>query len=396
MKRELPAELGLAVACCRWPPSAARDAAVQAAASREIDWSRFERVVARHRIVPLARDGLRRAGIAVPAPVERRQANSVAAAGRTALAMARETIRLQHKFDQAGLPALFLKGTPLAMLAFGDLGMKQSWDIDLLATPATALVARRLLSQLGYELVIPNNVSDIKFTRFVHFSKEALFYNSVLNIWVELHWRLADNPHLIPGIDALSKSQEVILADTGVRTLEDDALFAYLCAHGALHAWARLKWLADVGAFLARRDEVEVERLYRKAIGLGAGRTPAMALLLCRYLLGLALSDRLSRELDDERLAARLAANAVHCIAYRSGEFEFSNHSQAGVRTLLSHFVLARGCDYFRSEMRLKWVLAEDAMTIELPRAFAFGYYLLRVPLWLWRTAGRMVARLSG
>ena len=37
---------------------------------------------------------------------------------------------------------MIVKGTPLAMLAYGDLGMKESWDIDLLtSTEAFDIVA---------------------------------------------------------------------------------------------------------------------------------------------------------------------------------------------------------------------------------------------------------------
>ena len=61
-----PAELALAAACVLWPHSERRVEAIRRAARETIDWNRFLRTVARHGVVGMAYDGLRRAGAAVP------------------------------------------------------------------------------------------------------------------------------------------------------------------------------------------------------------------------------------------------------------------------------------------------------------------------------------------
>jgi hypothetical protein len=389
MRADLPAELALAVACCRWPPSPARKAAVRAAASGPIDWDRFDRVVTRHRVAALAREALRSAGVGLPPGAEQRLAAAAAASSRTALEMARETVRLQHMFDRAGLPVIFVKGSTLAALAYGTLGLKHSWDIDLLTTPESALAGRRLLLEHGYLVVAPAGFDERKFARYSKFAHQAEFFNGALGTSVELHWRLSKNDQLIPAIGACSSTQAVPIAGVGVRTLEDEPLFAYLCAHGTKHGWARLKWLADLGAFLAGRGPAEVERLYRAAIDMGAGRTPAVALLLCHRLLGLSLPEGLLRELSADRVTTALAANSMYCIGYRQGEAEYSLTSLPGRRVMLTHFFLAPGFRYFWSEARAKWTSADDRGRIALPRPLGFLYHLLRVPLWLarqWRS----------
>jgi hypothetical protein len=385
MRADLPAELALVVACCRWPPSPAREAAVRAAASGPIDWDRFDRVIARHRVAALARAGLHSAGVAVPPAAERRQVAAAAAYSRTALAMARETVRLQRKFEEAGLPALFLKGSTLAALAYGTLGVKQSWDIDVLTTPDHALAGRRLLTDLGYQAFGFGDVDESKFARFSEFANQAAFFNAALDTSVELHWRIIRNDQLIPDIGAHSPTQAVPIAGVGVLTLEDEPLFAYLCAHGTWHGWRRLKWLADLGAFLARRDQAEVERLYRAAIDLGAGRTPAVALLLCHLLLGLRLSDALLRELRADRVTTALVANSLYCMSYGRGEAEYFGSSVPGMRIKVASLFLAPGHRFFWSQVRTKLTDAGVRATMELPRPLAFLYYLVRVPLWLTR-----------
>ena len=119
-------EMRLVIACCRWPRSAERTEAIRAAAAKITDWGLLEAAAARHRVLPLVRDGLSCAGIELPTATEQRVRARAAERAMTALEMARESIRLQHALTAAGLPALVIKGSPLAVLAYGELGLKES------------------------------------------------------------------------------------------------------------------------------------------------------------------------------------------------------------------------------------------------------------------------------
>ena len=364
---------------------------MRAAAAGGIDWDRFDRVVAHHRVAALAADGLRRAGVGVPAAT----AGAALAAARGALMMARETLRLQREFDAAGVAAIFVKGSALAMLAYGELGVKQSWDIDLLTTPADALAGRQLLERLGYRLIQPE-LDERQFVRFTEYDRECIFFNGAAGIAVELHWRLVGNPRLLAGVGPGSPVQQVALGGGAVRTLADAPLFAFLCAHGTGHGWARLKWLADAAAFLSRRDEAEVERLHRAALELGAGRTSAATLLLCHRLLGLPLGPDLLRALRQDAVAETLARTAIHCIAHGGGTEDFGFYSLAGLRLTLSQFLLVPGGRYAWSALGQLWVSGADRARIRLPRSLDFLYHILRLPLLSARLGRRLFGRLDG
>ena len=385
-------ELALAAACCRWPPSPERDDAVKDAAARDVDWERFRRVVAHHRIAPLARDGLFRANVAMPPAVARAQSETAATAARRSLAMAGETIRLQRAFDAAGLPAIFVKGATLGMLAYGEVGMKQSWDIDLLTDPRCVLAARRVLLDLGYRA--PAYLPDeARFARFVDLAIEAVFEHPELGMWVELHWRLVWISELLPDVGPQSPTQEVMIAGSPVRTLTDEKLFVYLCAHGAMHSWSRLKWIADLSAVLARRDKAEMAGLIAAGSRLGAARSVQTALIVRKRVLGLDAPAVLGRDIGSDRVASRLGGNALACIAYRGGAVEYSEYSVPWLRTVVGSFFLSPGPWYFFRTMRSFWFSAADRTKIMLPQGFAFLYHFLRIPLWLWRIATRAVGR---
>jgi hypothetical protein len=327
----------------------------------------------------------------MPRNTARCQADAAVAAARSGLVMARETVRLQRMFDAAGVPAIFVKGSTLAVLAYGSLGVKESWDIDLLTTTEGTLAARRLLLQLGYELVAPAELTERQFAGFAEFHKEAIFFNRKIFVSVELHWRLTDNEQILPGINALSRTQAVPIAGRLVRTLEDEILFAYLCAHGTLHAWTRLKWLADVGALLSRRSENEIERLYRVSIDLGAGRTPAVALLLCHRILGLVLPHRLLREIRSDLVTRALVNNCVFCMLHPEGKPGF--YSIPRLRQLVARLFLIRERQYVRSELRIRWTSPADRARLNLQRPWTILYHWLRLPLWLWRVTRRLITR---
>ena len=97
-------------ACSTWPPSDHRIDAIRAAAAEPLDWNYFERIVTRHRVVGLAYEGLRTAGVQVPALTVEDLGNRAAASVRAGLVSAAEAARLQSLFDKARAACLVRQG----------------------------------------------------------------------------------------------------------------------------------------------------------------------------------------------------------------------------------------------------------------------------------------------
>ncbi len=389
---DLSPELALVATCCRWPPSPARDAAVRAAAAGPIDWSLFERVVARHRVTSLVCDSLRDAGVqAAPDVAERLAARSRSTTFKT-LGMMAETVRVQKAFDEAGLPAIVLKGATLAVLAYDSPAIKESWDIDLLVSPRDTLAGRDLLERLGYVMIIPSGFSDAKFLRHVEHCKEAVLAHPRLGTAIELHWRLVDNTCILKALD-LQATQTVSIGGAGVRTLADGGLYAYLCVHGCNHGWSRLKWLADVGAFLTRRSPDGMARLHQQAVTLGAGRASATAILLCHEFLGLEIEPEILAQLRADRMTGLLLASARASIGYGSGTREITPYSRPWALNWIAKFQVMDSLRYTLNEARLNWVGEYDRVHMPLPRGLGFLYHLLRLPLWASRFIGQKLRR---
>lgn len=319
-----------------------------------LDWSRFLRVVHRHRIEALVWSGLRQAGAEIPKPVGEALAGRAGRIALDNLRLAAEEARLHAAFTASGLDPVFVKGTTCALLAYGSLAVKTAWDIDLLVARSEVDSASALLVGLGYERIIPDPaLSGAKLRRWIAHSREMLWLNRSLGIHVELHFALVDNPHLLARVSMGSPRQWVQHGDAiRLPTLANEELFAYLCVHGTMHLWARLKWLADVAAFI-EAGKLDPLRLYRASLDLGAGRCAAVALILCNRMFATALPPELAGLRDDPAVAAleRRSLAAMRRCETRADDtesaWEMLNIAAAG-------FLLMPGWRYALAELRAR------------------------------------------
>ena len=381
-------EFRLIAACCRWPPSERRDAAIRDAAEKVGDWDRFLWLANRHRVAGLVHEALSSAELELPpAVVDALAARARHIARRNSILLA-ETVRLQCALESANIPCLILKGVALAQLAYGSLKTKHARDIDLLVPPDCAEAALHILEREGYALLYPAaQLTEAQRRAVFRYAREVQLFHPGNRLLVEMQWRLTNNPLLLKGVDAHSATQSVSPSDSvSIRTLAPADLFAYLCAHGAQHAWSRLKWLADLNA-LASADTTDILQLYRHAQSIGAGRCAGQALLLCNRLFDLNLPAPLKDEIDGARSLERLATIAVETMSDEYAEAERGRNSISAMRVILAQFLLGNGWEFFTAQYRAELVRTLDIVELPLPPTLQFLYPLLRLPLWLWRRA---------
>jgi hypothetical protein len=346
-------EFDLLVACCRWPPSPGGDDRVRAAAAR-VDWRALLAAAARHRVEGFVHHALRRAGLAPPPAEAERLASSASGIARENLFHAAESLRLSDRFADAGIAHLFVKGVTLSVLAYRTLALKRSCDIDLLIAPEDYEAACSALADAGFLCFHPAGADLPAIIRYAAANKDSAWRSADGRIKVELHQRLCVNPMLLPTIGARSPSLAVEIAPgIALPTLAREELFAYLCVHGALTAWSRLKWLADLAALIAGDDEAGVERLYRRAKALAPGRAATQALLLAERLFGTRLAAPLAAELRAARANRFLEHEALQAMT-GGGAKEMDEQPLASARLNLSLLMLQPGWRYKVAEIGRK------------------------------------------
>ncbi|MDB5361024.1 MAG: hypothetical protein JWO51_2321 [Rhodospirillales bacterium] len=390
----ISAEFGLLIACCRWPPSAGRNAAIRAAAARPIDWAHFERVVKRHRVAGLVWHGLSHAGIEVPETAGQVLQNQATVVARGSLALCAETLRLQRLFDQAALHCAQVKGSTLAMLAYGNLAIRHAKDIDLVVLDAEFSAVCALLETAGYERQRPPpGTPDAVLSLWRRFNKDMEWRHRGKNIELEVHWRLTNISSLADeGVDFTALQPVKVSSSAIISTLPPAQLFIYLCVHGASHAWNRLKWLTDIQALLADKSAIDIETYYRLARNTGTHRAVGQALLLCADMFGLELPPDLARALRRSCVTRLLSRLALLCMTRGKAETEIYQLPFGTTLVSASHFLLASTPHAFMTEIGSKSINLDDMLNLPLPGKLTFLYRVLRWPLWLhrrWQNAGK-------
>jgi Uncharacterised nucleotidyltransferase len=377
-------EFRLIAACCRPVGQSSRRDAINAAAQAPFDAKRLVELARVHRVESLVEQGLAYAGVVLPEATAELLAQRARARRLHMLRNAGEEIRVAGLLKDSGVDAIFVKGATLAMLAHGSLAHKVSWDIDLLVDVEKIGDAIGVLRGAGYEFEYHETLADDLVHSFASRIRESSWFNAERGTTIELHWALAHNPLLLTGIGIKSSRQQVPIAGGGVvPTLADPDLFAFLAVHGTAHGWSRLKWLADIASLLDDKQE-SLSELLRHAEVVNAGRCAAVALLLMRDLLGVALPGELNAEIAHDRQVIRLVDHSVDAMrAVPRVDGKLDHRLSAWWMMHRSQMALAPGIRFGIAEIWVKlnqpltsrrlrmpqWLLVPDALLISIPRA---------------------------
>jgi len=195
------------------------------------------------------------------------------------LAKVAEFVRIGDLLHSHEIDFIPLKGPVLSYRIYGDATVRKYCDLDLLVEPASVLRAKDLLTGIGYEPVrytLPESKMGQKIVlSHVH---HILFTHRLLDLRVELHWRLFQTPPVrfskLAGLVAGNLS-EIGFSGRSFRVLNNELELLYLVMHGSIHNWRRLKWLLDVHEFL-KVYEIDWVRFNALAVELKAGRMIAL------------------------------------------------------------------------------------------------------------------------
>ncbi len=339
-------EFLLLVRCCQWN-FARTPAHARPDVPSDVDWDLLVRLARRHRVQGLTWNALAQAA-GVPDQAKEELSSDARSIAATNLGVAGECRTLLQAFEKAHVRLLFIKGLTVGALAYRSPLLKMGWDIDLLIDPKDLGKASDLLIGLGYVTRIPPDVS--KLSAWHMQSKESV-WDRAGAFQVELHTRLADNPRLIPTIDAHFPRQWVEVApDVRLPTLAEEELLAYLPVHGASSAWFRLKWISDFAALLTGKSGEEVEELYEQSQRLGSARSFGQALLLADTLFQtLDPSSKLRQQLSGDRATKLLCNAALRMLAKTS---EPTEHPLGTLPIHWTQFLLRSGLGFKFSELR--------------------------------------------
>jgi hypothetical protein len=216
-----------------------------------IDWDIFLQLVDRHRIWPIIYHVLNgQKSLDVPKNIlcklqQLNQKNIFSALKHCA-----ETSIITNSFMQAGIFSVSLKGPALAQKTYGDFSLRHSKDIDILVPADQLEKADFILKNLGYVS------TEFNFKDMSPLQKELLlkgmhhinYEHPQKSVLLEIHYQLLSMPFckLIERPVSLNTIDTIRIGGAKIPILEKTHEFIYLCVHGSIHGWSRLKWVYDI------------------------------------------------------------------------------------------------------------------------------------------------------
>ncbi|MCM3874358.1 MAG: nucleotidyltransferase family protein [Pyrinomonadaceae bacterium] len=378
-----PAEVQLLLACARKVIDEATAERIRTLLRGSIDWSYVIERAERHRVTPLLCQNLNEVcPTLVPAEVLKVLRAYTSTNAHYNLYRTAELIKLLRLFEASGIHALPFKGPVLAALAYGNLGLRDFGDLDILVRPQDVLRTQGLLTGQGYRLISAPGPS-LSELRFSPRNKDLIFDSANGRVRVELHWRFTGKHFDFPleQNSMWKRLESVSIAGSVVRTLGPEELLLYLCMHGSRHGWERLLWICDVVELIRAHPAMDWPAIVEEASNLGSRRTLALGLIMARDLLGLELSPEVWRTIQVEPTTESLATRLQESLFINNETHKGISYWQdihLRMRERVSDRVRLR-LHYLRRYLRLAVVPNErDHAMLQVPSALPFLYYFLR------------------
>lgn len=351
----------------------------------DVDWSELERLAQQHAVTPIVADALAKT-LADPVPTEvRERFQSLAAINALRnLELAGELLRLLDRLDAYGIEAIPYKGPVLAADAYGDLGMREFVDLDILVGASDIEPATAILVEDGYRRMRQFGPRSERFLLRHGHDRKLLQGERFV---VELQWALADDTHVLPrDLSPLFRRRSTTKLggrDTPTLCPEDVALV--LCVHGSVHFWERLAWVCDLAQALRRWPGLDHEALWNRARAAGVTRAVLLGLEMARRLLAVEPRWTVPAPSHDARAAAAIADELIGVIFSPDGP-EPRGRSQFRLRLAMKDRARDRRSEAFRL---FTTPSESDWRSLRLPDQLWAAYYPIRVGRLAWAYAGR-------
>ncbi|HLN20212.1 MAG TPA: nucleotidyltransferase family protein [Bacteroidales bacterium] len=274
-----PEEL-LLIALCRLDFSAEQSEAAKALSAKVTDWEYFVKLANEHGISSLVHHNLEKLGLTGPMPEKElaflKNANMLSMA-RNAAMMG----MLSKAVSDTKLKTVLLKGAALELIVYGNNGLRQMSDIDLLLTKEDCMKAYRLLQEKGFKPLEIKSVFHRSIISYIGKHLPSLIRGGMS---VELHHRLFDEEDENLTSLLYESSKPFDLSGVTVYLPDLAVFFLYLVKHLDSHELtneSQLRLHADLVVLLERfYDMIISEDLLKYTAGAGLDKALASKLQL--------------------------------------------------------------------------------------------------------------------
>src|SRR5258706_1019192 len=163
---------------------------------------------------------------------------------KTSLFLTGELLKVLEFLEKDGIQPIPFKGPTLALRAYGDVGLRQCGDLDILVHRKVVPRLREILITRGFmpkpELTIGQEAALLRFDCAYNFDNEQ-------GVVLDVHWSLVER-HSSFAFDPgpfWDRLETATMGGKELLTLSTEDLLLILCLHGFTHVSERLGWICD-------------------------------------------------------------------------------------------------------------------------------------------------------
>lgn len=285
--------------CCRcyWQPERWDEGNVSS-----VDWGELIAIAQTQGVLPLVYEVLRQQAWSSVSPAH--QARLEAARHeqlRHNFRLLTGLRRLLSEFEQKQIPVLPFKGPILAEFLYGNVGLRQMRDLDLLLHPQDVPRTHELLWAQGYQeydRLTPTQRQQ----RFQNNYENALFHPQT-GLQIDLHWGIVPRYYAcqLQPEELFQRAQTILFhGQPCLRLCPEDQLLL-LCLNGLKDGWFELQRLCDVAAHRQQYPELNWLALLQRARAKDGDRAIILGLMLTHTVLGSPLPAHLAPLITTDR-----------------------------------------------------------------------------------------------
>jgi len=361
-----------------------QEKAIREAVGAGPDWAEYLQLVDRHQVAALswaAIDGVR--GITVPEPVRQKLRELSDACRIRAIEHCLMLTSVLKELNRVGIPVMPLKGQALSFHLYGDVGLRQSADLDIAVVKEDLPRAKACLERIGWQaepwlsLLSPRQWEGLLAHRH-----DMSFERSGRGCTLELHWcGHWETPGATSG--RWTRSHQSLWQGCSIQVMSPSDLTLYLCRHGDEHAWYCAKWVGDL-ARAHSLDLLDWKAALDEAGRFGQENAILAGLRLLETLYGLPLP-------KDLEIKCHGTPPQLIRVPLQELKDPVGPSAQVGPKSLWKVLRMYRyerllwpGRSLRDRLLQLSYC-GEDFKVLSLPDSFYWAYAPLRPFLWCWR-----------
>jgi len=338
------------------------------------DWDYLLTAANHHGLIPLLQAHLHSINAdLVPTTVRSRLKQQSLSQTQNVLHLVAKQLKLYRQLKQNNVRAAIFKGPVLSQMAYGELSLRQSGDIDVLISRADFDRTRQVLESLGYQMTPA--LTHAQLTSHLRSHCEIQFVRDDWFTVVDLHWALAPKNFVfkLETDEVLARLQRVEVAGVEIGTLGTEDLILYLSMHGAKHLWRAIEWISSLGELIRSGESIAWETVVERAEKAHATRMLGLGLRLVEAVSAVEIPRKVLEATDRDAGMRKMAEQIL------SQVFAIAGPADSTETNLYNLRVMDRKRDALVSALRAIFVPTfTDWSSLHLPPSLHPLYYAYR------------------